>query len=662
MEATTIGVPVNQPYEPSYSVLPSRDEMNETSSPETTILIRAFNEERWLPEVLEAIDRQRYRDFEVLLVDSGSVDRTREIVAASGGRVVRLRSDDFTFGHSLNVGIGEARGSFIVILSAHAIPTGDQWLDRLIAPLRRPNTAMVFGGQRGHPLSKFSEARDFERVFPAKAQLMDDDHVFVNNANSAIRRDLWELHHFDEGLPGLEDAEWAKYWIPLGKEVRYEPEASIFHVHTESWAQVRHRFYREGIGGRWTTVRIIRNIPGEILREAWWTTVDLGLAAFERRLGKLGGEIARYRYHKTVGIVKGILDSRKITNPSKRTEIYYKTGFPALAIRGPHEAAIEQRSIPTLKPGEILVRVAYEGICATDLEIFEGRLGYYKSGMAKYPIVPGHESSGTVVSLGKRVTAFNEGDRVVVECIQGCGACVDCQRDSAITCRERREVGVIGLDGGYASYLVTRARYAHKVPINVSLAQAALTEPLAVVNKALRRLGASSLTDAPKRCAVIGAGTIGHLTAKVLSLRGHDVTVFDRDPARLALLTEIATTSTSLAKLDQFDWLIEATGDQSALTSLLQQSATGATLLLMGLPYALHNFSFESIVGFDKTVVGSVGSNGADFEEALATLPLLDTSPFLQALYPLEEYERAWLDVRSRAHIKVMLKMDPAAV
>jgi 2-desacetyl-2-hydroxyethyl bacteriochlorophyllide A dehydrogenase len=637
-----------------------RTDQSEVRSPETTILIRAYNEERWLPQVLDAIDRQAYRDFEILLVDSGSVDRTREIVAGRGGRVVRMRSDDFTFGHSLNVGIREARGSFIVILSAHAIPTSDNWLDHLIAPLRHSDMAMVFGGQRGHSLSKFSEARDFERVFPGKPQLMDDDHVFVNNANSAIRRELWDLHPFDEGLPGLEDAEWAKYWIPLGKKVRYQSDASVFHVHTESWPQVRNRFYREGIAGRWTTVRIIRNIPGEIWRELRWTTHDLWLASRQRRLRSLAGEIVRYRYHKTVGIVEGILDSRRITNPSRRAEIYYKTDFPAVAIRGPHQAYLEQRSIPTLKPGEILVRVAYEGICATDLEILEGRLGYYKSGLAKYPIVPGHESSGTVASLGKRVTTFSEGDRVVVECIQGCGACADCQRDSAINCRERREVGVMGKDGGYASYLVTHARYAHKVPADVSLAEAALAEPLAVVIKALRRLGASA-ADAPKRCAVVGAGTIGHLTARVLSHRGHNVTVFDRETARLSLLGGMAAISTSLEKLDQFEWLVDATGDQAALTALLEKSATGATLLLMGFPYAHEGFSFESIVGFDKTVVGSVGSNGGDFEEALATLPLLDTSPFLQACYPLEEYERAWTDVRSRAHVKVMLRMDPVA-
>jgi len=659
MEASAFATPARDQYQPLSAGHGGPLDQPEVRSPETTILVRAFNEERWLPEVLAAIEKQTYRDFELLLVDSGSVDRTREIFAPHG-RVVRMRSDDFTFGHSLNVGIRESRGTFIVILSAHAIPTSDTWLERLITPLRSQDTAMVFGGQRGHALSKFSEARDFERVFPDKAQLMDEYDVFVNNANSAIRRDLWDQHQFDEGLPGLEDAEWAKYWVLRDMQVRYEPDASIYHIHTESWPQVRHRFYREGIGGRWTTVRIIRNIPGEVLRELWWTASDFALALGKGRLPSVAGEIVRYRYHKTVSIVKGILDSRRITNPSKRAEIYHQTGFPALTIRGPHDAAVEQRSIPTLKPGEILVRVAYEGICATDLEILEGRLGYYKSGMAKYPIVPGHESSGTVVSLGKRVTAFSEGDRVVVECIQGCGACRECQQDSAINCRERREVGVMGKDGGYAAYLVTHARYAHRVPSTVTLAKAALAEPMAVVNKALRLLGATS-SVVPKRCAVVGAGTIGHLTARVLSLRGHTVTVFDREKTRLALLDDVATTSTTFENLDQFDWLVEATGDQAALTALLEKSRTGATLLLMGFPYAHHNFTFESIVGFDKTVVGSVGSNGGDFEEALATLTLLDTSPFLKSCYPLEEYQRAWDDVRSRAHIKVMLRIDPAA-
>ena len=636
--------------------------MSGTRAPETSIVIRAYNEERWLPDVLHAINNQRYRDFEVVLVDSGSVDRTRDIGAAAGARVVRLRTEDFTFGHSLNVGVREARGSFIAIVSAHAIPADEWWLERLIEPLRQPDIAIVFGRQRGHASSKFSEARDFERLFPAEPQRMDDEHLFANNANSAVRRDLWESHPFDEGLPGLEDIEWAKHWLFDGRLAAvYEPRACVIHVHNESWAQVRHRFHREGIAGRWVSYRITRQIPIECWREFRWCAADLWIAARQSRLGSLAGEIVRYRYHKALGIVKGILDSRSLDNPSLRAEPLMNTGFPAVVIRGSHHASMEQRWIPTLKPGEILVRVAYEGICATDLEILEGRLGYYKSGMAKYPIVPGHETSGTVVSLGKKVVGFKEGDRVVVECIQGCGECEKCLRDSAITCHDRREVGVIGQDGGYAEYVVSRARFAHRVPDHVSLSEAALVEPLAVVLKGLRRLGALSAPAQLRRCAVVGAGTIGNLAAQVLALRGYDVTVIDREVTRLSLLGGRIATSHSLTELRLFDWLVEATGDQSVLESMLRESATGATLLLLGLPYARHEFSFESIVGFDKTIIGSVGTSGADFKEALATLPALDTSAFLKARYGLEDYEQAWKDVRSRAHLKVMLAVDPIA-
>jgi glycosyltransferase involved in cell wall biosynthesis len=184
-----------------------------STAPETTVLIRAFNEERWLPEVFAALHKQRYRDFEVLLVDSGSVDSTRDIAAANGARIHRLRSEDFTFGHSLNVGVTQARGSLIAILSAHAIPADENWLGQLLEPLRDPDVAMVYGGQRGHRISKFSEFLDFERMFPETPHEVSVDEPFANNANSAVKRKLWETHRFDEGLPGLEDIEWAKYWL-----------------------------------------------------------------------------------------------------------------------------------------------------------------------------------------------------------------------------------------------------------------------------------------------------------------------------------------------------------------------------------------------------------------------------------------------------------------
>lgn len=630
--------------------------------PETTVLIRAFNEERWLPEVFAALARQRYRDFEVLLVDSGSVDRTREIAAANGARILRMRTEDFTFGHSLNVGLREIRSPYVAILSAHAIPSDEGWLENLVAPLRASDVAMVYGGQRGHAISKFSEARDFERIFPDQPRsVTDPDNPFANNANSMIKRELWEQCPYDEGLPGLEDIGWAKHWIERGYKVQYEPAACIIHVHTETWAQVRRRYHREGMGARWVGIKILRHIPGEVARELGWLVHDLWLAVREPRAVSVMRDVVRFRYEKTVGTIGGIVDSRGMSNPAARAEIFSQKEYSAVVVRGAHRVRIEQRSVPSLKPGEVLVRVSHVGVCATDREIIEGSLGYYRTGMAKYPIVPGHESSGTVVALGPRVTSVAEGDRVVVECIQGCGECRECARDEAIRCADRREVGVIGQDGACAEYLITRARYLHKVPESVTLAQAALTEPLAVVIKGLRRLGSKPAGDVPKRCAVFGAGTIGHLAAQVLKQRGHEVTVFDQQTERLALLGRMVSTARDFADLSEFDWLVEATGSQAVLSRVLQQASTGATLLLLGLPYSDQTFNFESIVAFDRTVIGSVGSSAADFDEALATLPRLDTTAFLETSYPLEQFEKALEAARSRDTLKTMLRVDATA-
>jgi threonine dehydrogenase-like Zn-dependent dehydrogenase len=156
---------------------------------------------------------------------------------------------------------------------------------------------------------------------------------------------------------------------------------------------------------------------------------------------------------------------------------------------------------------------------------------------------------------------------------------------------------------------------------------------------------------------VAGAGAIGHFTAKILSAHGHDVTVIDRDPTRLRLLNGGIRTAAS-ADAAGYDWIVEATGNQEVLEGLLACSATGATLLLLGFPYAQRPFSFETVVGFDRTIVGSVGSTSQDFDDAIRMLPRIDTKPFLQSVFPLERFADAWTATRNRQHLKVMLKVD----
>lgn len=630
--------------------------------PEVSIVIRTYNEEKHLPALLDSLAHQTYRDFETVVVDSGSFDMTREIARQRADRLIRIEQRDFTFGYSVNEGISNSKGRFVVIISAHALPTDTSWLVNLVAPLSKSRTAMVYGRQVGPSDSKFSEIIDFERTFGLEGKTLSPPNFFANNANSAIRRDSWEERPFDDSLPGLEDIEWAKHWMERGFEVIYEPLACIYHFHSESWPQLRRRYYREGQAAKWIGISHRRDLAKLVWRETCCFLGDLSRALRRRCLLEKGSEIARFRFEKLVGTGQGIWDGAQMNNPLFREKLFFEKHYKALVIERPGRASIEDVELLPLKPSEVLVRVAYEGVCTTDLEIFDGTLGYYKKGVAKYPIVPGHEFSGTIAAVGARVTDLNEGDRVVVECIQGCGECTKCKKGNWIGCVRRQEVGVIGRDGGYAEYMTTPARFVHQLPESLSLKEACLCEPTAVVIKGLRRLErVCDRVIKQHMCAVIGAGPIGHLAARILDLRGHKVTVFDNNPNRLACFAKSDIgKSQDLHVLKDFDAIVEATGEPNALETVLANSEPGSTILLLGLPYREINFNFESIVGYDKIIVGSVGSGREEFQEAMTVLPQISTSVFIEKVLPFAEFPQAWEMARARACLKVILRIDPS--
>ena len=328
----------------------------------------------------------------------------------------------------------------------------------------------------------------------------------------------------------------------------------------------------------------------------------------------------------------------------------------AVVIHGVGKVSLEDIPIPSVGETDVAIRVAYVGVCTTDLEIVNGTLGYYQNQTAKYPIVPGHEVSGLVVTVGQGVTHLTKGDSVVVECIQGCGSCVSCKQDQPIGCVVRKELGVIGRNGGYSELIVVAARFVHRIPPTLDLKTACLSEPLAVAIKGLRRL-ANAWGDNPKtkKCSVVGAGPIGRLCSLILAHRGHTVTLFDQDERRLKNVESKIRTSQSLDSLDDFDVIVEATGELSALKAVIGKSRVGSTILLLGLPYGLERFSFEQIVAYDKTIVGSVGSGVSDFVEAISLLSQLDTSAFIQTVLPLDAFRLAWEFASTRSQLKMLL-------
>jgi 2-desacetyl-2-hydroxyethyl bacteriochlorophyllide A dehydrogenase len=371
-------------------------------------------------------------------------------------------------------------------------------------------------------------------------------------------------------------------------------------------------------------------------------------------------EIVYFRFHRNLGALTGLLENHALETRAERELTYFDRPARAVVVHGPGRASLDLVDMPEVKPGDVVIRVAHVAVCATDHEILNGTLGYFHNGLGKYPIVPGHEFSGRVASVGQNVSQFAEGDQVVVECIQGCGVCAQCRADNAIGCAERTELGVLKRNGAYADYVVVPARFVHKLPEATGLRAAALAEPLAVVLKGLRRLAPVLAGRDGLNCLVIGAGPIGHLVARVLAHRGHSVTAYDRNPKRLELFAGTAIqTTTDLGALAGHHVVVEATGNPEVLDRALHDSPANAALLLLGLPYGQRAFSFEAIAAYDKTVVGSVGSTAVDFEDALALMPALDLSAYFQCSMALEDFQKAWAAAKAGDVLKVMLDVEP---
>lgn len=614
--------------------------------PETSIIIRTYNEEKHIGNLLRAIDKQDYKNHEIILVDSDSTDKTLAIAREFPVKIVNIEKRDFTFGYALNVGCRVAKGRYLVFVSAHIIPVDEKWLSNLIASFNDKKVAMVYGRQMGNHQSKFSEKRDFQRLFSSSSLDPKVSLNYANNANSAIRKDLWEKRPFDEYLFGLEDIDWAKDMRNKGYLVHYEPKAAVYHIHTEEWHQVFNRYRREAIA----SFRIGLKHPAQTKVDFFWLLKSfLGdiVNSFPDWSRERLEEIVRFRYYQWKGSRIGWFRDRGFDLNKENYDSYFPAMNQSVVIERKGKAKLESIPTPEIRPGYVLIRVDYVGVCRTDLEVYEGTLGYYRDGLANYPIVPGHEFSGKIIKMGannKFRERFKVGDRVVGECILSRGENSD-----------RREVGVINYNGAYSQTVVMPGDFIHKIPESLDMQTAALTEPLAVVLRALRRLGDRLVHNSS--VAVIGAGPIGNLCVQCLSIKGYNVTVFDKNHERLKLLeNKVNRTSLDLVDLDKFDVIIEITGSREVLEQVMKESRIDSSILLLGFPYGDMKYNFEDLVGKEKVIVGSVGAEWEDFDEALKLLSELDMTPFTQMVMPLSDFEKAWQLHKTSKHLKILLK------
>lgn len=197
--------------------------------PKVSIIVRTKNEEKWIASCLEAIREQNFKDYEIVLVDDGSTDRTLEKAEPFGVKLVHY-SGAYLPGKSLNVGIRQSIGDFFVCISGHCIPTTPDWLGNLVRNFDDPKVAGVYGRQEPLPFSADRDKRDLLTVFGLDRKVQTKDSFF-HNANSMLRRSLWDQVPFDEETTNIEDRLWAKAMLEKGFSLVYEPEASVYHWH-----------------------------------------------------------------------------------------------------------------------------------------------------------------------------------------------------------------------------------------------------------------------------------------------------------------------------------------------------------------------------------------------------------------------------------------------
>lgn len=212
----------------------------------TTVVIRCLNEEAHIGRLLTGLARQQTPPDQIVVVDSGSTDATLDIARRFPVEVLHIAPEEFSFGRALNRGLEAARGEVALLVSAHVYPVRTTWLDALVAPFARPEVALTYGRQVGNEVTRYSEHRILDRWFPRDSD-PDQRHPFCNNANAAVRVDVWKRQPYDEDLTGLEDMAWAKAALAEGHRLAYVAEAEIVHAHDESWASVVNRYRREAI-------------------------------------------------------------------------------------------------------------------------------------------------------------------------------------------------------------------------------------------------------------------------------------------------------------------------------------------------------------------------------------------------------------------------------
>lgn len=310
----------------------------------------------------------------------------------------------------------------------------------------------------------------------------------------------------------------------------------------------------------------------------------------------------------------------------------------ALVWEGPRQMVLREVEQPTPAAGEVLIKVAYSGICGSELG---GYLGH--NSLRKPPLIMGHEFSGEIVALGDQAAAIKPslslGARVTVNPLVH-----DPWSRAALHGRQQlnRARKIIGIHrpGSYAQYVTAPAVNTYVLPDSLSLEHAALTEPLACALRAAKLSAAGSSSSV----LITGLGPIGLLTLQVLKQSGvRSLIATDTDPDRRAIgehfgvtildprTSDVLEAVRSRTQGEGVDAAIDAVGATATRRDCIQAVTWGGTVVLVGLHEEESNLQANYIIRSEVTLKGSFAYSTVDFEDALAWLAdgRLEIDPWL---------------------------------
>lgn len=322
--------------------------------------------------------------------------------------------------------------------------------------------------------------------------------------------------------------------------------------------------------------------------------------------------------------------------------------------------------VPTIGPTDVLVEVAYTGICGSDPHMHHQNVSY----PVNVPLILGHEFAGTIVEVGAEVKGWSVGDRVTAEThAQYCGHCYLCRTNRYHLCRERKGFG-FGVDGAFARYVRVPARILHRVPEAVSLKEASLTEPFCVGYNALVN---NSQVNPGDLVVIIGPGPIGLVCTIMASLLGAGEIIVvgtTGDEERLEKAREFGATRTLISSGDNVLNLVQELGDGYGADLVVDTAGPAATLKLsldivrpagqitkIGWGPVPVNFSLDQLIAKSVRLQGSFSHTWDVWEKCLTLMGerKVDLIKLITHELPLEDWEKGFELIEKRQGLKVLL-------